>query len=131
MKIIVYKTRSKSYECTEIRDNGGEDIRIIFDEPISGSLTIKKEVFPITRGICKMSVRQLSNGECSPMLFANGRQYKLESFYIKDGILLRSAPDGDYIRELYENYLKLQKRVSEIEARLADMDDKITQKIKF
>ena len=123
--------RFKSYECAEIRDDGGEDIRIIFDEPINGAVKIGKEIFSLSSGVCKANIKQFPGGELSPVLFANGKQYKLESFFVKDGILLTRAPDGEYIRELYESYRKLQKRISDIESRLEDMNDKITQKIKF
>ena len=131
MKIIVYKTRVKSYECTGIKDDGGDDVRIIFDEPLSGSIAVKDKLFPLVRGVCKTTVRQLCEGECSPVLYTNGKRYSLESFYIKNGIIMRGSPDGEYARALYENYSILQKKILEIEERLNDITDKITQKIKF
>lgn len=131
MKIIVYKKRSKFYECTGIKDDGGNDVRIIFDEPICGSFVIRDKTYPIVRGVCKTSLKELFEGECSPNLFTNGKKYRLEHFFIKDGIILRSAPDGDYVRELYENYSRIQEKLIEIESKLNDITDKITQKIKF
>ena len=131
MKTIIYKMRSSFYECTDIKNDSGEDIRIIFDEPISGSVIIGKSAYPLLRGICKMSIRDLAEGECLPTLLTNRKKYTLEGFYVKDGILLHKEPDGEYIRELFENYVALQKRLSEIEKALADIENRITQKINF
>lgn len=131
MKIIVYKMRLNSYECADVKDDGGDDVRIIFDKPLSGTLTVKDKILPLVNGICKTSVRELCDGECAPTLFTSGKKYKLESFFIKDGFILRRSPDGEYVRELCENYYQLKKRVSEIEAELEKINGKITQKIKF
>ncbi len=131
MKLIIYKKRSKFYECMGIKDDGGDDVAIIFDEPISGSIAIKDKALPLVRGVCKTSVGELCEGECAPTLFTGGKRYKLERFFVKDGIVQRRSPDEDYIRELYENYLSLENRILKIEAVLEEINDKITQKIKF
>lgn len=131
MKIIVYKMRSKTYECTSIKDDGGDDVRIIFDKPITASLAVGTHTKPVIRGICKTRVSELPDGECAPILFASGKRHKLESFFVKDGILQRRSPDSQYIRELCENYSSLEKRVCELESKLANINDKITQKINF
>ena len=131
MKIIIYKMRLKSYECTGIKDEGGDDISIIFDEPICGTVTVGDKILPLVRGVCKTRVRDLGDGECSPVLFANGKKYRLESFFIKDGIIQRRSPSDEYVRELYESYSLLEKRVLKIEAALKEINGKITQKINF
>ena len=131
MKIIVYKMRSKYYECVDIKDDGGDDVKIIFDQPLCGSLVIGDSILPLIRGVCKADVGSLPEGECRPTIFVGAKSYKIESFFIKDGIILRHSPDGEYIRELCENYAKLEKRVNEIETRLENINDKIIQKIKF
>ena len=131
MKIIVYKIRSNSYECINIKDDGGTEISIVFDEPISGTLTVKDKILPIVRGVCKTAVSELSEGECAPTLFSGGKRMRLESFYIKDGFVLRRAPDEEYVRELYENYSLLEKRVLKIESELENINERINQKINF
>lgn len=129
MKIIIYKMRSNFYECTNIKDDGSDDVAIIFDEPLCGTLTVKDKALPLVRGVCKTSVGELCEGECTPALFTNGKKYKLESFFVKDGIIQRRSPDEEYVRELYENYCSLEKRVLKIEAALEEINGKITQKI--
>ena len=131
MKIIVYKMRSKAYECTDVKDDGGDEVRIIFDEPISATLAIGASTAPVIRGICKTNVRELPEGRCSPIVFMNGKRYELESFFIKDGIIQRRSPDAEYIRALYESYSSLEKRICELELNLKSINEKITQKIKF
>ena len=123
--------RSKSYECVDIKDDGGDDIRIIFDQPLCGTLVIGESVFPLIRGVCKATVGKMPDGECTPTIFVGAKSFKLESFFVKNGIILRHAPNGEYIRELYENYTKLEKRVDEMELRLENINDKIIQKIRF
>ena len=131
MKIIVYKMRSKFYECTDIKDDGGDEVAIIFDEPIGGRIVVKDKSFSLVRGVCKTSVGELCEGECCPTLFTSGKRYKLEGFFVKDGIIQRRSPDEEYVRELYESYLSLEKRILKIETALEEINDKITQKIKF
>ena len=123
--------RSKFYECTDIKDDGGNNISIVFDEPLCGTVIIKDKILPLVRGICKTCINELPDGECSPTLFTAGKKYKLERFFIKDGFVLRRPPDEEYVRELHENYFSLQKRVLEIEAELEKINGKINQKINF
>ena len=131
MKIIVYKKREDHYECTDIKDDGSDEASIIFDEPIFGTLVLNDKIHTVSRGICKTNIGELSDCVCTPTLFTSNKKYRLEGFFVKNGIIYRREINEEYVRELYERYSVLEKRVAKSEAEIKKIHAVINQKINF
>lgn len=131
MTIIVYKIRLGRYELTDIKDSGGEEIRIIFEEPTDGKLTLGERVFNVTRGICKLTSRELPEGDISPKLITGGVIRTLEGFVSRGGSVIRKCPDEEYIRLLAKTADELTARVKSLEDSLLEIKNKISQRIVF
>ena len=131
MKIIIYKIILGKYELTDLRDDGGEELQILLEEPVSGRLMLGSRVFNVTRGMCKLKTHELPDGEISPKLITAGAIRNLESFISHGGHVSRKAPDAEYIRSLGAAADTLFKRVSAIEKTLTSIEKKLNQKIEF
>jgi hypothetical protein len=131
MKTIVYKMILGRYEICEISDNGGDEIRIKFDESFDGKITLCGLPFILSCGVSRIPVSKLTDGEARPNLYTGGKILPLESFIVSKGAIIRKNPDSAYIRRVADAVDNLTQRVSHIEEKLAEIQDKITQKINF
>ena len=131
MKIIVYENRANSYECTYIREDGSDEIKIIFDEPLDAKLTISDKVADVKAGICTARISELGEGEISPVLFLGARLFKLEPFIVKGGALIGKNPDESVVRAISERCCAIDRRLSDAERALRDIYEKIETKITF
>lgn len=131
MKIIVYENRNDLYECTYLRDDGSDKIKIVFDEPWDAKLTANETVFSISHGICVLDISDLCDGEILPKLFVLGKTFCLEGFIMKDGALIGKIPDESYIRNLSKRCEDLSLRLSKAESEIKNIYEKMEQKINF
>ena len=131
MQIIIYKIRLGKYELTDIKDSGGNDARIVFEEPIDGKLTLGNRVFNVTLGICKFNLDDIDEGEISPKLITGGGVKTLEAFITHRGTVLKKQPDAEYIRALAKAVDELASRLKSLEGSLDEIRNRINQKIEF
>jgi hypothetical protein len=131
MKTIVYEIRAGKQECAKIMDDGSDELKIIFEEPIDGKMTVGDRVFSVMCGVVKLKIETLPQGEILPRLLTGGRIYNLEGFILKGDALLPIAHDESYIRELSSRCEELCRRLGALEERVIAAEEKITQKIKF
>lgn len=131
MKTIIYKTPIEYYECADIIDNGGDEIRFIFDKPIDAKLTIGSKSYAVAGGVCRARIDSLSDGEIKPKLHTGGRTLDIEGFFCRDGVLIKKCNGEEYARHLGEKYGELTKRIALLEEITDSLSEKITQKIKF
>lgn len=131
MRIIVYKMVLGRYEISEIREDMGDEVRIKFEESIDGKIMLGRAVFPLSSGICKIPKSKLPEGDIHPKLYTASGLIPLESFIVNGGSIIRKNPDSDYVRHVAESVDGLTARVSDIEAQLSEIQNKITQQIRF
>lgn len=131
MQTIIYKSILGRYEISDVTSSTGDGIRVLFDTPLDGHLTIGATVYPIARGVCKIPSTRLSDGEVLPRLVSGGAVKNLEGFTVTRGAVIRRSPDEEYSRRLAEAVDSLAKRISAIEAEIDTVRDKISQKLSF
>ena len=131
MTTLIYKNLLGRYELSDVKSLGGEDVRIIFEEPFDGKLTLGERVFNVTRGICKLHSSELPEGEISPKLITGGSIKTLEGFISHGGSVIRKCPDSDYIRLLTKSVDELYKRVGGIESSLTEIKQKLNRTLEF
>ena len=131
MKTIIYKKRAKRYECVEIRDGGGDEIEFIFDLPINAKMTLSGAVVKIENGVGRVKLKRLPEGDISPKLFLGGRIHMPEGFTVTGGAVIRKPAGEEYLRHLSSFCEELSRRVEALERRADEIQNKITQKIKF
>ena len=131
MKIIVYENRANSYECTYIREDGSDEIKIIFDEPFDAKLTVSEKVIDVKSGISTVAISDIGEGEISPVLFLGARLFNLEPFIVKGGALIGKNPDANAVRAISERCCAIELRLSDAERALRDIYEKIETKITF
>ena len=131
MKTIIYKKRAKRYECVEIRDGGGDEIEFIFDLPINAKMTLSGAVVKIENGVGRVMLKRLPEGDISPKLFLGGKIHTPEGFTVTGGAVIRKPAGEEYLRHLSSFCEELSERVGELESKTDEIQNKITQKIKF
>ncbi len=131
MKTVIYKIRAKRYECAEILDRGGDDLKFVFELPINARMLISDSVVEIKDGIGKTKLSRISDGDVSPKLFIGGKVHTVEGFTVSRGAVIRKRADEEYIRNLSEFCEELSKKVEKLEIKNEELEKLMTQKIKL
>lgn len=131
MKTLVYKKRLDRYDCIKITNGESKGIRIVFEEPIDGKITIGNYVARLSRGVAEFDTARLSDGKISPKLYSGGKIYLLEDFILYEGRISAPMPDSEYIRRIYENLDSLSERVSALEEKNEEIMKKMSQTLDF
>lgn len=131
MKTVVYKNRRGCYDCIKIENGAGRKIKLVFEEPIDGKITVGELVFNLSRGVSEIDTARLSDGKITPLLYSGGKIKRLEGFMLSGGEISQLLPDGEYVRSLADALELLSHRIDAIEKQLCDVFEKISQQIKF
>ena len=131
MKILVYKKRGKTYECTDIKDSAEKRCKIIFDEPLDAKIKLGDVIVPLSHGVAEFDVCDIGNGEHSPILISYGRAVKMEAFIIKDGGVSRPLLSEDYLRSLSTRLEECCEIIDSLEERIAELERKMENTINF
>ena len=131
MKTIIYKTCINRYECVEIRDGGGDEIEFIFDIPLNARMTLSGVVVDIFDGVGRVKIKKLPEGDISPKLYLGGRIHMPEGFTVTGGAVIRKPAGEEYLRHLSSFCEELSARIEVLERKADEIQNKITQKIKF
>lgn len=131
IKTLIYKKRLGRYDCVKITNGDSKGIRIVFEEPIDGKITIGNYVARLSRGVAEIDTARLSDGKISPKLYSGGKIYALEDFILYEGRISTPVPDSEYIRRIYENLDSLSERVSILEEKNEEIMKKMSQTLNF
>ena len=131
MTTLIYKYILGRYELYDVKNLAGEEMRIIFEEPYDGKLTLGDRVFNVTRGVCKIHKSHLQDGELSPKLITSGSIKTLEGFIAHGGAVTRISQGADYARSLASSVDALFKRVAALEAALSEVNKNMNRKLEF
>ena len=131
MTTVFYKKVLGNYEISEICESAADDVRLEFEEPIDGKIVISSSVFELSRGVCRIKITNLTEGDLAPKLYTGGNMQKIEGFIHKRGAIMRKPLDQDYARRLSLTVDALFTRVQKLEKVLLEIENKIERKITF
>ncbi len=127
MNKLYYEKRDGIYECVRLLCDGSDIIEFIFDTPLEAKLIINGKPYNIKNGSGAVTFSEKKRGECIPVLYSGGTYTPLEGFLIGTGVS-RKNPNSDYIRNMSEKVFALKNKLSELEKRLSDAEEKINGK---
>ena len=119
MKTLIYKKLRNLYECVDVIEGAGDDMRIILDEPKNGKIRIGTRLYELTRGCAEISLAGIPDGEYVPTLITASRSDDMEAFILSDGKITRKFPSEQYIRTLGKICSSLEDRIAELEEEIS------------
>lgn len=130
MTRIVYRKMLGRYLIDSVIESGGDGgITIELSEPIDARLVIHEVVRTLKHGICHIENGALKNGEIAPKCCTGTSIYDLESFYYKDGAVIRTVVRDSLVYDTAECANALMARIESAEERLLLLEDQIARKI--
>jgi len=125
MKTIIYKKRSKGYECTSISGSGISECKLIFEEPFDAKVKLGELIVDIKNGVGEFDGASFKSGEYAPLLIRFGEIIRMETLEFRDGDIYRPAVNDEFVREL-------SRRIEENSRLLCELEEVVNElMIKF
>ena len=125
MARIYYERICDEYRCKEAVNDSEKTLTVIFGEPMDGMLEVDGVSSTVQGGTAHLDLSSVGSGERSPTLYSGGRKIPLESFIIRNSLIYKADPNGDYVRMLARLVDSLEKKTSYLEKRLDAISEKI------
>ena len=125
MARIYYERICDEYRYKEAVNDSEKLLTVIIGEPMDGMIEIGGVGATVQGGVAQLDLSSIGSGEKFPMLYSGCRKIPLESFVIRNSLIYKADPDGDYVRMLARLVDSLEKKVSYLEERLDTLSEKI------
>ena len=131
MNTIIYEKINHGYGVRQLKEDGSDSFRLIFETPINGKIKLDEHILDVRSGAAQIQKSKLVDKEYSPMLFTGEGVKRLEGFAVKNNDIRVSDPDGSYVRDIARRCEELYQRLVSIEEKIETISDKIENTIIF
>lgn len=101
---------------------GGDEIILKFEPKYSGTLTLASHRYEVKKGEVKISVGTLTDGEYRPKLECEAGVISLTPFTKRHRDITQKETDSETVRRVIRRCYDLEKKLSETEKRLAQLE---------
>lgn len=131
MNTVIYEKINHGYRVKELKEDNSDRFRFILDSPVNGRLMLDGEIITVRSGVADIAKSKLSDKAYVPTFFGGDGAKKTEGFYVKDGVIRVSDPDGEYVREISRRVELLSEKLMTLEEKIEEISDKIENTIIF
>ena len=108
---------------------GGDGVRIVTEPQITGFIRLGERTYRMESGSAE--IRDIADGEHTPMLITARAQIRLPAISFKDGRVMAAKVSDSDLRQMMLGVFELGERVAELESAVERIDGMINRKIRF